>query len=440
MRTSHAVLLLTALILCVFSGCGSEGISTQYGSSKGFSGRSSVNGFTAMRGAYVKAGFQDRDVTRLSNRIRKIDTIVWTPVYLSPISGPVTNWMESWLAQGNRTLVYIVPDSGSEADYWRQARPGAAPSERLEYRRRYAKALNQQQRWQLNRSSITSNGWFDLKPKLQDSVARDLIAEGRGQGDSDASNAESSESDESSVRLEWIIQPHDSNTGNQTGSTAYSGFSIGPTGPNAPSWGGYVELQESNTEVDFDSEITNADSDSIVAKITSTNWPNSRILVVAGGSLLTNFAMTRPSNRQLLGTLISQSSPTQTDPIAGFCNAPGDLPISETSNTVEKSAGMELLTVYPISLVTVHAALLGLIACLMMLPIFGRAKKIDRGSQNDFGDHLDAVAQLMRKNGGAQFAHRQISDYMVRVRGETVGSWVMPESLHKTQIIESPRK
>ena len=89
---------------------------------------------------------------------------------------------------------------------------------------------------------------------------------------------------------------------------------------------------------------------------------------------------------------------------------------------------MELLTVWPISLVTMHGVMLGLVICLMLLPIFGRPRSIRRSKQSDFGHHLDAVAALMNKSGGEAYARARISEYMKRMHGETSGPWILPDS------------
>nr|WP_271872476.1 hypothetical protein [Rubripirellula sp.] len=88
-----------------------------------------------------------------------------------------------------------------------------------------------------------------------------------------------------------------------------------------------------------------------------------------------------------------------------------------------------MLTVWPISLLTMHGIFLGLVICLMLLPIFGRPKKISHNQSGNFGDHLDAVAALMKRAGGEKYARSKISDYMKRMRGETTGPWIIKEAL-----------
>jgi hypothetical protein len=92
------------------------------------------------------------------------DVIVWTPNVAQPIDASVTKWFEKWFGMGGKTLVYLPPDSGSEADYWEDAMMLAPPSQRMEYRRRLAREVNQQIAWRLNRNPVPSNGWFHLEP------------------------------------------------------------------------------------------------------------------------------------------------------------------------------------------------------------------------------------------------------------------------------------
>src|SRR6056297_2235315 len=131
---------LLTLIPLLVGGCGR--FSTEYGISRGTTGRSSLNGFGFLRDAYQQAGFRTRDISRLSDRVARSEVIVWTPQVNKPIAANVTRWFERWMRLGDRTLIYIVPDSGSETDYWQAAAQLAPPEQRLEYRRRAAESIN----------------------------------------------------------------------------------------------------------------------------------------------------------------------------------------------------------------------------------------------------------------------------------------------------------
>ena len=107
------------------------------------------------------------------------DTIVWTPQLLSPIDGDVTKWLEDWLRQGNKTLIYIIPDSGSEADYWTDTVKLCRPSSDWNIANSAAKSINDRIRWRLNRGQLTNSGWFDIDPSPQPIVLAKCTGTGR---------------------------------------------------------------------------------------------------------------------------------------------------------------------------------------------------------------------------------------------------------------------
>ncbi|QDT10217.1 hypothetical protein [Planctomycetes bacterium K23_9] len=438
--------LMTLLFLCLLAvGCG-QSFDASYGPSTGVAGHSSVNGFGALRSSYENAGYKTRDIRRLTQRVRRSNVIVWTPQVLKPIDIKVTRWFERWLRHGGRTLVYVVPDSGSEADYWVQAGMSAPPGQRMEYRRRAARKLNERLQWTVNRRDTYSNGWFAVKPKSQIFRRGDLSTKNWDLASQSSATPQAGEPDaQRSILTEYVIEPYDAeDKKNQPPATAPITFSNqGPTGPATP-YTSFASEEKTRTKVHFRSLIDTESGDSIVSEITSDGWHDSKIIVVAGGSLLTNFAFTQPANAELAEELIAQSASGQsgdrstddpatneTDDIqtAGFLlSSYNPIPVSESKPGVPQASGMELLTVWPMSLVTIHAALLGFVVCMMLLPIFGRARNVERGSTSNFGDHLDAVASLMNNARGEKYARARINEYMRRMKGETTGDWVIPDA------------
>ncbi|MEM6472486.1 MAG: hypothetical protein AAF802_23190 [Planctomycetota bacterium] len=456
--------LSTLVVGCILlTGCSAE-IGTDYGASEGYFARRSLNGVTTFRQAFRQAGWEDRKVARLTGRIRNIDTIVWTPTHPTPIGAATNRWMESWLSQPGRTLIYVIPDSGSEADFFREARPSADPSQRLEYRRRYGEALNRQHAWQLHRTTLPSNGWFVAMPEVRRVDVGDVVPQSRdgeitgedstrvngeetAEAKSDGAGGISGESDVERL-VEWHLEEYDSDNAEHQGSLIWEQVGPGPY---------FLEYSQdstvSATETSFVPVVNGSDGRTIVARIESDRWPKSQVLVVAAGSMLTNFALTKDYGQRLAVSLIdsaqeirNQSMPAvsaESDeataepepPLVGFANANGSMPVSKHVGDIPRAVGAELLTVFPISFVTIHIALLGIIICLCLMPIFGRPRRSVERELADFGDHLDAVATLMYRRGGESFAKRKISDYMRHVRGETSGPWVVEET---KQIIMPP--
>lgn len=430
---------------------GCDRFSTDYGNSKGLSGRKSLNGFGGLRRAYQNAGYTTRDVSRLTDRVQKSDVIVWTPQEYGSISVEVTDWFESWLSMGNRTLVYIVPDSGSEVDYWQDAMNLAPPNQRLEYRKQAARAINARAIWRLNRSPLSSNGWFVVSPSVSRQGASDLSGPWSAAQSETAANqahpnsttgfsADGPAGSGPPVTIELKLTAYTTRT---TGSSAKPGnipaglpsqLNAKANGPNSTGFSPFAATA-SETEVAFESLLDNSERESVIGLIQSEQWSDSRIIVVAGGSLLTNYALARPVGRQLAGRLIQASQASvgnakASDSLqAGFLTTGwSGVSVSERKPGVPTASGMELLTVWPISLITIHGVMLGLVVCLMLLPIFGRPRRLRRVEQGDFGDHLDAVAALMKKAGGEAYAKQRISEYFRRIRDENAGPWILPDT------------
>ena len=432
---NHKALKLLLFGICAgICGCGLPFDAT-YGPSTGVSGRISVNGFGALRTSFENAGYKTRDVRRLTNRTKESDVIVWTPTVLKSTRLKVTRWFEGWLSTGDKTLIYVVPDSGSEANYWVQAGQTAPPKQRMEYRRRAARKLNERLQWTINRRQSFTNGWFVVKPR----------AEIFGTGELSSQNwdlaSQKTQGSSGSMLTEYIIEPYDPPAEDNANAAKPNAptTNTGPTGP-ASTYTPFQTEEITSTKVDFESIVKTKSGETIVAAISCDHWNDSKIIVVAGGSLLTNFAFTQDVNVELADQLIAHclaSSPKQSGDltsttnqnIAGFLlSSYSPIPVSERKPGVPQASGMELLTAWPLSLVTIHAALLGFIVCMMLLPIFGRPRRVDRGSTSHFGDHLDAVAGLMSNARGEKYARERISEYMKRMKGETSGRWVLPDT------------
>ena len=430
--------LIALVVSFAVASAGCQRMTTTYGESSGGVGQRSLNGFGALRNTYESAGYQDRDVRRLTVKTKKAQVIVWTPQSPMPIANDVTRWFEGWFRTGTKTLVYVLPDSGSETEYWTTAAAAAPPEQRFEYRRRAARHRNQRAAWANNRATISSNGWFVAKPKSQLSNVEALSSE----------DWSFSASAGETLLTEYVIEPYGQKKTPANAATPAAGGAApapaaaapnrttGPTGPSAP-FTMNSSVKASSTKAGFRSLLKSESGDTIIAEITSDRWNSSRIIVVASGSLLTNFAFTREFNVNLADTIVEESksglsiSPpsTRNSPTAGFLTS-SYLPISvsERQSSVPAATGMELLTVWPLSLITIHALLLGFVICMIMFPIFGRPRTVDRGTTSSFADHLDAVASLMNRARGERYAKARISEYMRRMKGETSGKWVLPET------------
>ena len=429
----HFLLIFVCLTL---AGC--SGFMTEYGESDGVQGSKSLNGFGAFRTAIDEAELpQDitiktRDLSRLSSRAERFDTIVWIPKVWPPANQTaVTTWMNRWLRKGHKTIVFVVPDGGSTEAYFREAASIAPPQQRLEYRRRLAKLINDRLLEDGQRRDVKLADWF-----IAEALPYRRILSDRRIADYDLVEAPSkeiapddSELDMGAIEMEDIddeqlLAEIDEllNMSEHEGSAAKIEI-VNPVQ--------FESLREEPAKVSADGKPLTT-----LAHITDTRWGDSQILVVASGGLVTNFAMTAAPANELVNDIV-ESIRTTADgdkmlEIAFMSSDQAPIPVSNIQPGAPVATGMELLTTWPLSLVTMHGVFLGVVMCLMLLPVFGRARQVTYNRTTHFGNHLSAMAALMRrpdrKVDGTVFARLKISQYLRVVRGETAGPWVLPES------------
>ncbi|KLU04101.1 putative transmembrane protein [Rhodopirellula islandica] len=468
-------LAVSWLVLCTLLLSGCSRLDTTYGKSDGAKGKQSLNGFGALResltreldptersklgDAWQDAELRARNLTRLSSRANQHDAIVWIPTAWPPANpAEVTDWMTKWLRNGNRTIVYVVPDEGSTEAYWREASQVAPPAQRLEYRRRLAQQINLRLLQDARREDVTVGKLFtarglparqtiddrriasyDLHPfdPARKPVVTTLTPIGQPTAtvaDDDANEEESAgvpaeliETEPSESELDQLFSDEDSADGDEA--------TDAPQAPDKQAADQQFTVQQAEEDDPTDSTendrpsllfepLDKAEDVTILARITHPKWKDSRILVVAGGGLLTNFAMTdQPAlemadrlRNEILAT--AKVGPDERVSLGFLSTDDMWVPISDAEPGAPSQTGMELLTTWPISLITIHALFLGVVMCLMLLPTFGRARQVVYHRSTHFGNHLTAMAVLMRRAGGMDFAKEKINHYMRVVRGE----------------------
>lgn len=413
----HGALSIFALTAAVtLAGCSQ--LNTEYGKSTGVEGRRSLNGFGVLRDVYRRQGWKDRTVARLSERPRASDTIVWTPTVDHPPSQEATDWFEEWLEEGDKTLVYVLRDYATENTYWQQAARLAEPEQRAEYRRRTARSQLEHLRLLLERPTLITNGWLTAVPLDPPEVI----------GETTGAWADAVGAFEPYSQLEYELRAFE-----ESDRAVMSQANI-PL---------FFETGFSDTDAEFTPLLGTEAEIPLVARLSHPTWNGSQIVVVAGGSLLNNFGLLQPASQRLALQLIEACRPKNgagDAPVVGFLYSDHrGILVSSLDPSNMGPSGMEMLTVWPLNLVTLHGAVLGLVICLILLPIFGRPRRLPPRSSADFASHVDAVAALMARTAGEDYARQRISEYMTRVRGETEGPWVRAASA-AGPASERPRK
>ncbi|PHQ34390.1 hypothetical protein [Rhodopirellula bahusiensis] len=453
-------LSVALLLLCVSLSSGCNRLYTAYGKTDGTIGKKSLNGFGAFRKALTddvgeteraelgegwgEAELRSRNLTRLSSRAYQHDAIVWVPTAWPPANPvEISDWMTKWLRSGNRTVVFIVPDEGSTEAYWREASKLAPPEQRLEYRRRLAQQINLRLLEDVRRDDITVGKYFTARSlsARQNIDDRRIVSYDLDDFDSSRDVAASSifsnvnvavttPSEDDSIEEAVEEAPEDEEQNDESELDAI--FDESETDDDSAeedvaeedSADAQAEPPRSSRPSHQFESLAKSDGVTTLARITHPKWKDSRILVVAGGGMLTNFAMTdQPAiamAEQIRNEILSTAEVGKDERVSfGFLSSDQYfVAISDAEPGAPSPTGMEMLTTWPISLITLHALFLGVVMCLMLLPTFGRARQVVYHRSTHFGNHLSAMAILMRRAGGMDFAKEKINHYMRVVRGE----------------------
>ncbi|WP_417744097.1 hypothetical protein [Rosistilla oblonga] len=399
------LLVLVAIVYAIYVMLSSpHKLTTPYGYSYSHQGTKSINGVAAFRKMYDLRGWESRTLKRLSRSAGRLDAIVWFPDADQVPSMEATRWLDQWLAEAPRTLVYVVRGLRStESRYWQQALSDGAPDQRLEYRRRQVRALTAAAEptfGTVAAPAVTSysNGWFTADFHPHYTTAKDFSGPWADQIDPLPQR----------LTTRATIRPFDIDTDSQFSTGTFRSETVDEDDP--PS----VELEPL---------LRSADDDIVAARLTSEMWPDSQVLVLCSGECLMNLSLSDSVNRVFADHLVQLSgSPGE----IGFLRT--DLMGARVGSDSDDdlAAGMELLTQWPLSMTTMHVVLLGFVAILALLPIFGRPRRLPPPPTGDFGEHVAAVAELLQRSGDTDYARQRISEYFVQVRGEESGPWVLP--------------
>ena len=161
----------------------------------------------------------------------------------------------------------------------------------------------------------------------------------------------------------------------------------------------------------------------------------SKVLVVANGSIVSNVGMLGVGQRRIAERIIDRFSAGG----VGFISGSGDPLLRSGGSELEVQRGFEMLTVWPLNVLTIHGAVAAMVAILAFSPIFGRPKRLRGSSTADFGEHVQAVGELIRGTGDVQYAKRTIAKYFRVVRGDSVSPWSTLDQSLPTPTQAEPR-
>jgi len=349
-------LLASWLALPLAAGCSGEPeIDTEYGRSNP---SRSVNGTAVLAEMFEDAGHRVITWRRLSPKLREADTIVWIPDNMSPPSLPVRNWFENWLSRPGHRLIYVGRDYDAAPQFWKSIQPGDTAARQKEYERR-ADAAQQ---------------YFDHR-------RRDLPA------GEDAS---------------WFTVSKSSNRRQVT-------TLAGPWSDGIDAAKTEIVLHGKLEPADVADTLLRSDEDVLVSA--QDFGRGSELIVVNNSSFLLNMPLVNHEHRKLAGKLINRIGPDQK--VVFLESRYGDPPIVDEEPEPKAPTGVELFSenAYPLNMVLLQVALVGLVLILSRWPIFGLPRDLPGPPQSDFGLHIEAVGRLLRKTRNRGYANQRVGRY-----------------------------
>jgi hypothetical protein len=443
--------------LLLSTGCW-RSLSSEYGVSEGYNARMSPGSVSILRRACDRSGRSTKLIRSLTpNAQSTLDAIVWVPDRFPNHDNEVLDWMDKWLLEGDKTLVYVGRDYSPIADYWQQSidhweSQDPNSTKQVQAKRSWAAAQASLDGMRAQSRVLAVLPWcyFDFEDSIEkqlqrvegpwseqlDSADTRVLLRGYPKDLRDLTVYQFKE------RLGYVeAAPTNANTSTNTGT---------PRAPNripnratptnippslAPDYAFKLQPEDermlSILESAVDRETTFApllesdDGEPLIAEITHPQWNGSRVLVIANASLVANVGLAHSGNRLLLERLVGDLPQGS----VGFISGPME-PRIRSDEASEQQKGFEMLTIWPLNIISIHSFLLGILALLASFPIFGRPKNLPQASGRDFGQHVDAIGIFLQRSKDRFYALATIGDYFRIVRKDPTSPWatITPES------------
>lgn len=433
-RFASLAIFLIGAAFCSL-GCGSRYPTSNYGLSEGSSARVSPDAVSAFRNMCDETNRKSMKVGSLSNRTaNKLSSLIWIPEESFVHSAPVLDWMEDWLKKGGKTLIYVGRDYSPTADYWDFA--GAELQSQEKNKSTVVGALENKALEELKLDSLQSGqrdrialpwalleneaGLFETVEQLEGPWASDLQEhKHRIRVRSFFRDWSSADSEKVSKQLDWQSEVSDSSKPVQ--SSFPKQWTTGDTNN--------LEIAKKAEENDLDAEVMLASKSNkpLITVLSKEEWQGSQVILLANSCFISNYSMTHSGNRVLAHKLIADLSQGK----VGFLTLARDPRVS-TGDDEEEQRGFEMLTEWPLNVISFHAFFLGMIVLASLFPILGSPKKLPELSTQNFAQHVEALGALLFRSSDRFYALTTIADYFRVVRKDPNSPWAKyEETIHQ---------
>jgi hypothetical protein len=374
-------------------------------------------------------------VGSLSNRTaNKLSSLIWIPEESFVHSAPVLDWMEEWLKKGGKTLVYVGRDYSPTADYWdfagaelqsqeknKSTIVGALENKALEELKLDSLQSSQRERIALPWALLENEaGVFETVDQLEGPWASDLQEhKHRIRVRSFFRDWSSADSEKVSKQLDWQSEVSDSSKPVQSGFPKQ--WTTGDTNN--------LEIAKNVEESDLNAEVLLATKSNkpLITVLSKEEWQGSQVILLANSCFVSNYSMTHGGNRALAHKLIADLPQGK----VGFLTLARDPRVS-AGDDEEEQRGFEMLTEWPLNVISFHAFFLGMIVLASLFPILGRPKKLPELSTQNFAQHVEALGALLFRSSDRFYALTTIADYFRVVRKDPNSPWAKyEETVHQ---------
>jgi hypothetical protein len=352
--------IMLMAILLTSAGCGSRELVVDYGHRGGSPGDQSVNGTAVLAEMFSKAGHEVETRHNLTPSLEAAQTILWFPDALAPPSPAIIKWFEDWLRnESGRTLIYVGRDFDAERDYWQQSAKLGPADERVRCQEHEAEA---RLRMKLERRALPESAkcdWFEVRNDAEERRAVKLSGP-------------------------WA-----------------AGLAVAKTN---------LGLKQRLLPPDWFEMLLESDGDMLVSREvvqTSDQWR--QLVLVANGSFLLNYPLVNREHRKLAGRLIELvETPGR---VVFLETGPRGPKILDADPAPELPQALALFAVWPLNVVLLHLAAVGIIFCFARWPVFGTARESAPVDVSDFSQHAAALGKLLERTADRDFAERRLAEY-----------------------------
>lgn len=383
------IFTLTLLALTtVMSGCGSppdEDLDRTYGRRGGAYGRASVNGTAVLSQMFRDAGHKVLTKRELTPSVFDADVLVWIPDDFSPPSEEVADWMDSWFdATDGGVMIYVGRDFDAAIPYWEAVLPGATGTTATELASRRDRDLDSFGRKRTVADASTEFRWYNYDrtpPRRKVTQLSGPWSEGI-----DATQVE--------MELYGKMSP---------GTIDYENREILLASGDDP----LITRIEFPHADDYDDEDVYYYGDSYY--VDKSSWEPGELIFVTNGSFVLNEPLVNHENRKLARKLIDRCAGKKT--VVFLESDYGGLPIKDYDPPPEVPSSLMIFTVWPLNIILVHLAVVGVVFCFARWPIFGRPQRDKTVSVTDFGHHVAALGAMLARTGNRSYARHQLAVY-----------------------------